>query len=172
MVLAVPHRIWYCLLSIATACAPNHTWCEDWIERRVQSTEVKSPCFVQQRLSLHGKMSSCYTLGLYSTYGLRISKTDFTTEYTEWQWPLSGVHSIMMVKSAQPGENRECSPSFFTLSTISSKVVVYTKRADTLSLFLLYPYMYSADNTDRRAVLSPRRCVTAATKISERSSVQ
>ncbi len=23
---------------------------------------------------------------------------------TEWQWPLSGVHSIMMVKSAQPGE--------------------------------------------------------------------
>jgi hypothetical protein len=23
--------------------------------------------------------------------------------HTEWQWPLSGVHSIMMVKSAQPG---------------------------------------------------------------------
>ncbi len=23
---------------------------------------------------------------------------------TEWQWPLSGVHSIMMEKSAQPGE--------------------------------------------------------------------
>jgi hypothetical protein len=26
-----------------------------------------------------------------------------TTEYTEGQWPLSRVHSITMVKSAQPG---------------------------------------------------------------------
>ncbi len=27
-----------------------------------------------------------------------------TTEYTEWQWPLSSVYSIMMEKIAQPGE--------------------------------------------------------------------
>ena len=45
---------------------------------------------------------------------------------TESQWPLSGVHSIMMVKSAQPGEGGGCTPSPFTLpSTITSKGVVY-----------------------------------------------
>jgi hypothetical protein len=26
-----------------------------------------------------------------------------TTEYTEWQWPLSGLHSIIMVKSGDEG---------------------------------------------------------------------
>jgi hypothetical protein len=46
------------------------------------------------------------------------------SEYTEWQRPLSGVHSIMMVKSAQPGEGGGCTPSPFTPSTITSKVVV------------------------------------------------
>jgi hypothetical protein len=30
-----------------------------------------------------------------------------------WQWPLSGVHSIMMVNSAQPGEGGGCTPSPF-----------------------------------------------------------
>jgi hypothetical protein len=24
--------------------------------------------------------------------------------HPEWQWPLSGIHSIMMIKSAQSGE--------------------------------------------------------------------
>jgi hypothetical protein len=33
--------------------------------------------------------------------------------HTEWQWPLSGVHSIMMVKPAQPGEVGGCSPTPF-----------------------------------------------------------
>ncbi len=32
--------------------------------------------------------------------------------HTEWQWPLSGVHSIMMVKSA-PCRGRGCTPSPF-----------------------------------------------------------
>ncbi len=32
---------------------------------------------------------------------------------TEWRWPLSGVHSIMMVKSSQPGEGGRCTPSLF-----------------------------------------------------------
>ncbi len=68
--------------------------------------------------------------------------------HTEWQWPLSGVHSILMVKSTQPAEDKGCTlhPPPFTLSTITSKVVVYyapSERADTLPLFLLYPYMYS-----------------------------
>ncbi len=72
------------------------------------------------------------------------------TESTEWQWPVSGVHSIMMVKSApclvKVGDAR---PPPFTLSTITSKVVVHAvpstpaERADKLPLFLLYPYMYS-----------------------------
>jgi hypothetical protein len=68
-----------------------------------------------------------------------------STEFTEWQLPHSGVHSIMMVKSAQLGEGGGARPTPFTLSTIMSKVVVYSpaERADTLSLFLLYPYTYS-----------------------------
>jgi hypothetical protein len=55
---------------------------------------------------------------------------------------------LMMVKSAQPNEGVGCTPSPFhsIYCTITSKVVVYTllaERADTLPLFLLYPYMYS-----------------------------
>jgi hypothetical protein len=34
----------------------------------------------------------------------------YTTEYTEWQWPLSGVDSIMRVKLAQAGEGGGCTP--------------------------------------------------------------
>jgi hypothetical protein len=43
-------------------------------------------------------------------------------------------------------------PPHFTLSTITSKVVVYApaKRADTLPLFLLYPYMYSVVHSELR----------------------
>jgi hypothetical protein len=50
----------------------------------------------------------------------------------DWQWPLTGVHSIMMVNSSQPGESGGCIPSPFTLSTILSEAVVYapTERAD------------------------------------------
>ncbi len=59
---------------------------------------------------------------------------------------LSGVHSIMMVKSAQAGEGGVHAPPPFTLPTITSKVAVYAPaecKADTLPLFLLYPYMNS-----------------------------
>ncbi len=35
------------------------------------------------------------------------------TEYTEWQWPLSTVHFIMRVKTAQAGEGWECKPTSF-----------------------------------------------------------
>jgi hypothetical protein len=66
----------------------------------------------------------------------------------DWQWPLSGVHSIKTVNSAQPGEGGGggvAGPPPFTLSTITSKVVMYApaEREETLLLFLLYPYMYS-----------------------------
>jgi hypothetical protein len=68
--------------------------------------------------------------------------------HTEWQRPLSGVHSIMMEKFAQDGEcggGGGACPPLFSISTIHYKVVVYApaERADTLPLFLLYPYMYS-----------------------------
>ncbi len=69
--------------------------------------------------------------------------------HTEWQSPLSGVHSIMMEKLAWPGEGGECTahPPSFTIFIITFKVVVYAsaERADMyiILLFLLYPYMYS-----------------------------
>ncbi len=57
--------------------------------------------------------------------------------------PLSGVHSIMMEKSTQPGVGGgcRCTPIPFTISTITYKVVVNApaERADTLPLFLLCP---------------------------------
>jgi hypothetical protein len=71
--------------------------------------------------------------------------TDLKTEYIECQWPLSGVHaySIIREKSAQPGEDGGCTPNIF-YSTVTHKVVVYApaERADTLTLFLLYLYVY------------------------------
>jgi hypothetical protein len=67
--------------------------------------------------------------------------------HTERSWSLSGVHSIMMVKSAQAGEGGGCTarPSPFTLSTITYKVVVYSsaEKAGTLPLLLLYPFISS-----------------------------
>ncbi len=57
---------------------------------------------------------------------------------TEWQWPHSGVHSIMMVKSAQSGEGGGVRPPPFTLSL--PVVVQYgpAERTDTLPLFTLW----------------------------------
>ncbi len=46
-----------------------------------------------------------------------------TTEYTEKQRLLSGVHSIMRVKLAQTGEGGSRPPPFITF-TITSKVAV------------------------------------------------
>ena len=68
----------------------------------------------------------------------------FHRVHTEWQRPLSGAHSIMMEKSAQAGGGGGCTrPPPFTISTVTYKVVVYAtaERADTLPLFLLYPYV-------------------------------
>ncbi len=36
-----------------------------------------------------------------------------STVHTEWQWPLSGVHSIMLEKLAQAGEGGGCTPTPF-----------------------------------------------------------
>jgi len=73
--------------------------------------------------------------------------------HTEWQWPHSGVYSIMMEKSGQPGEGGGCThtPFHYILYTITYKVVVYAaaERTVTLPLFLLYSYtgMYSVGDT-------------------------
>ncbi len=64
----------------------------------------------------------------------------------KWQWPISGVHSIMMEKSALAGEGvRVTRPPPFTPFTITYNVAMYVpaERADTLPLFHLYLYMYS-----------------------------
>jgi hypothetical protein len=72
--------------------------------------------------------------------------------HTEWQWPLSGVHSTMMEKLALPGEGEGCTHTPFHCiyhnHTITYKVLVYVyapaETAGTLPLFLYSPlYMYS-----------------------------
>ncbi len=67
----------------------------------------------------------------------------FLPQSTQWQWPLSGVHSIMLVKSAQAGEDGGCTPSpFYSTYTITSKFAVSAPaecKADTLQ----YPYFSS-----------------------------
>ncbi len=59
--------------------------------------------------------------------------------HTEWQWPLSGVHSIMMEKIVQVGEGGGARSPPFSISTVTYKVVVYApaERADT------FPQYYS-----------------------------
>jgi hypothetical protein len=43
------------------------------------------------------------TINLYCLAGGLCAGTRTHRLHTEWQWPLSGVHSIMREKSAQPG---------------------------------------------------------------------
>jgi hypothetical protein len=58
-----------------------------------------------------------------------------TTEYTELQRLLSGVHSVMRVKLALAGEGEGCTPTPFITFSITSKVAVYAPAewADTLT---------------------------------------
>jgi hypothetical protein len=77
-----------------------------------------------------------------------------TTEYTELQPLLSGVHSVMRVKLALAGEGWGDQggarlPPLITI-TLTNKVAVYAPAewADTLTLFQLYQYMYSVINTN------------------------
>ncbi len=63
------------------------------------------------------------------------STVEKTTEYIEWQRPLSGVHFIKMEILAQAGERGGVhAHPLFTISTITYKVVMYAtaERADTL----------------------------------------
>ncbi len=58
-----------------------------------------------------------------------------TTEYTEWQRLLSGVHFIMRVKLAQAGEGGGARPPRLIIFTSFSKVAVYAPAewTDTLT---------------------------------------
>ncbi len=80
----------------------------------------------------------------------------------DWQRPLSGVHSFIMVNSAQPDEGGVARLLPFTLSTIMSKVVVYApaEREDKLLLFLLYPFLLCGLNILYAKTASSSRFLT------------
>jgi hypothetical protein len=85
----------------------------------------KNPCYVED----HSNMpTSCV----------------HTTEYTEWYWPLSGVHSIMMEKLATLVRAGGARPPPFTVVTIMYKVAMFTPavRADPLpyTLWSIHPW--------------------------------
>ncbi len=71
------------------------------------------------------------------------------TLYTlDSQWLLSGVHSIMMEKSAQLGEGgRGVHAHPLSLYLSSCTKLWCTLQTDKLPLFLPYPYMYSVLTT-------------------------
>ncbi len=69
----------------------------------------------------------------------------FTAPYThrlntKWQWPLSGVHSIMMEKLAQAGLGRGFTPTPFSLYLPSR-----TKRGQIHSPYFISTPMYSVE---------------------------
>ncbi len=72
-------------------------------------TEVKKyhklALCVYQLTKVRGIMSGCT-----ESYG---GFTHRQESKIDWQWPLSGVHTIMMVNSAQPDEGGGCTPSPF-----------------------------------------------------------
>ena len=61
----------------------------------------------------HNQLDKRFLAGLHKKQG---------TEYTERQWPLYGVHSIMRVKSAQADEDGECTPKSLLLYLPSPKL--------------------------------------------------
>ncbi len=89
-----------------------------------------------------------------------VSITEYT--HTEWQRPLSGVHSILIEKLA--GEGGGCTPTPLTLFTITYKVALYApaQRTDTLTLLHLYSYVLCGLES-RSNIYSP----TPITAISE-----
>jgi hypothetical protein len=58
------------------------------------------------------------TYPAHSSKSLRNALQPQTREYIDWQGPLSGVHSIMIVVSVQPGQDGGARPPPFTISTL------------------------------------------------------
>jgi hypothetical protein len=90
----------------------------------------------------------CFVLYMYrsSVQFLHCTGTAFlivsvfcTTEYTELQPVLSGVHSVMRVKLVLAGEGGGCTPPPLITFTLTSKVAVNAPAewANTLTLFHL-----------------------------------
>jgi hypothetical protein len=75
-----------------------------------------------------------------TTMSFEVQSSDLRV-HTEWRLPISGVHPIMMEKSALAGEGEGCTATPFQSITITYKVEVYAsaERADTLTLFPLSP---------------------------------
>ncbi len=64
--------------------------------------------------------TTIHAISLMFTASCKFMFTDKTLQI-DWQWPLSGVLSIMMVNLSQPSEDGGAPPPPFTLSTITSK---------------------------------------------------
>jgi hypothetical protein len=90
-----------------------------------------------------------------------------STEYTELKPLLSGVHSVMRVKSVLAGEGGGCTPTPLITFTLTSKVAVYAPAewADTLNLFHLYQYMYSVGQSSSRVGGGGQRCGSRSDRV-------
>ncbi len=84
--------------------------------------------------------------------------------HTGWQWPLSGVHSIMMIKYAQPGGGGWCTSSPFhsiyhheqSYGVRSSWEGGYTPHISTLPLYVLWGVLLLQE-VEKKAKTSPSR---------------
>jgi hypothetical protein len=116
-----------------------------WIPLKWKAHTVWSTKSCMQLLSILFAFAKLYIWNIFINKNMKIY-CFYHRGHTEWQWQLSAVHYIMMVKSAQPsvaGDKRP--PPFTIISTVTFKVVSYApaERADTLPLILLYPCMNS-----------------------------
>ncbi len=95
----------------------HHAWSESTISQNLISWESAADIYLKFNLLAAGQTEK------KETQKRRVS---LTTEYAQSGiGPVSGVHSIMMEKLAQPGEGCGCAHTpFFTVSTITYKAVV------------------------------------------------
>jgi hypothetical protein len=123
---------------------------------RVQGPQVKYKYTEWQKIP--SLVSTWYNLRVrskcefeYMQSGIECSTTvscmiRWTTEYTDWQRPLSGIHSIMMEKSARAGGGGGCMPTPFhyvyynvkSCGARSSWEGRYTPPISSLPLYVLY----------------------------------
>jgi hypothetical protein len=79
---------------------------------------------------------------------MNVSHTDERVQ-TDWRWPLSGIHSLMMVNSAQPGENKGC-----TLGCSEFVLFLTPKGTSILKLaqkfFQLHPWLANFFGKNRK----------------------
>ncbi len=86
-----------------------------------------------------------------------VNTTVYSTEYTECQRPLSGVHSIMMEKLAQAGEGGGCTP---TLSFISVTVILGRTGSVLFLCILFHLYCTELPSLIYITILLGADCIT------------